>query len=35
MDNIFNIKYNYKLDKLELPKEKKSKHIFNFVGYMR
>ena len=31
MDNMFGINYNDKLDKLELQKEKKVKHIFNFV----
>lgn len=31
MENVFNIKYNTKLDRLELPKEKKTTKIFKFV----
>ncbi|MBQ2937434.1 MAG: hypothetical protein IJE05_00890 [Clostridia bacterium] len=31
MENIFDIKYNDELDKLELPIEKKEKNIFNFL----
>ena len=31
MEDVFNIKYNSKLDKLELPKERKRKQIFKFV----
>ena len=28
MENVFNIKYNARLDRLELPKEKKTKLIY-------
>lgn len=31
MEDVFNIKYNSKLDKLELPKERKRKQIFKFI----
>ena len=31
MDDVFNIKYNYKLDKLELSEKRKGKMIFKFV----
>ena len=31
MENVFNIKYNARLDRLELPKEKKASKVLNFI----
>ena len=31
MENVFNIKYNARLDRLELPKEKKTSKVLNFI----
>ena len=31
MENIFNVKYNTKLDRLEIPKEKEKNKIIGFV----
>ena len=31
MENIFNVKYNTKLDRLEIPKEKGKSKLFGFV----
>lgn len=31
MENVFNVKYNTKLDRLEMPKERKTTKIFRFV----
>ena len=31
MENIFNVKYNTKLDRLEIPKEKEKNTILGFV----
>lgn len=31
MENIFNVKYNTKLDRLEIPKEKGKSKLFSFV----
>ena len=31
MENVFNIKYNASLDRLEIPKEKKSTIAWNFI----
>lgn len=31
MENIFNVKYNSKLDRLEIPKEKEKNTILGFV----
>ena len=31
MDNIFNVKYNTKLDRLEIPKEKEKNTILGFI----
>lgn len=31
MENVFNVKYNTKLDKLEMPKERRTTKIFRFV----
>ena len=31
MGDIFNVKYNEKLDRLELPKEKKTSKVLNFI----
>lgn len=31
MENVFNVKYNTELDKLELPKESKTKKIIKFI----
>ena len=31
MENVFNVKYNTKLDRLELPKENKKKKVWKFV----
>lgn len=31
MENVFNVKYNTKLDRLELPKERKKYKILNFI----
>ena len=32
MENVFNIKYNARLDRLELPKEKKTSKVLNFIN---
>lgn len=31
MENVFNVKYNTKLDRLELPKERKTTKVFRFI----
>lgn len=31
MENVFNIKYNARLDRLEIPKEKKTMVLFQFI----
>lgn len=31
MEDVFNIKYNSSLDKLEIPKERKTKQFFKFI----
>lgn len=31
MENVFNVKYNTKLDRLEMPKERRTTKIFRFV----
>ena len=31
MENVFNIRYNTKLDRLEIPKERKVMRIFKFI----
>ena len=32
MENVFNVKYNTKLDRLEMPKEKRTHKVLNFFG---
>ncbi len=32
MENIFNVKYNTKLDRLEIPKEATKNKMFKFLG---
>ena len=31
MENVFNVKYNAKLDRLDMPKEKKAHKVFKFL----
>lgn len=31
MENVFNVKYNTKLDRLEIPKEKTTHKVLNFL----
>lgn len=31
MENVFNVKYNTKLDRLEMPKERTTNKVFKFI----
>ena len=31
MENVFNVKYNAKLDRLEMPKERTTNKVFKFI----